>query len=79
MEELNYINNNARVDVMIYNNFDKQPVLGIEVDGYQFHDNNPKQWRKDELKNKIFEKMEVPLLRLKTVGSNEREKIEKYL
>lgn len=78
MEELNYINNNARVDVMIYNNFDKQPVLGIEVDGYQFHDNNPKQWRKDELKNKIFEKMEVPLLRLKTVGSNEREKIENY-
>ena len=48
MEELNYINNNARVDVMIYNNFDKQSVLRIEVDDYQFHDNNPKQWRKDE-------------------------------
>lgn len=79
VEELNYINNKARVDVMIYSNFDKQPVLGIEVDGYQFHDNNPKQWNKDELKNEIFKKMGVPLLRLKTVGSKEREKIEKYL
>lgn len=79
VEELNYINNKARVDVMIYSNFDKQPVLGIEVDGYQFHDNNPKQWNKDELKNKIFKKMGIPLLRLKTVGAKEREEIEKYL
>lgn len=79
VEELKYIKNRARVDVMIYSIYDKQPILGIEVDGYKFHDNNPKKWKNDELKNCIFEKMGIPLLRLKSVDSNEKEKIMKYL
>lgn len=77
--ELKYIKNGASVDVLIYSNYDKQPVLGIEVDGYAFHENNPKQRKNDELKDHIFDKIEIPLLRLKTVGSKEKEKIEKYL
>ncbi len=78
-DEVTYIQNNSRVDVVIYNIFDKKPLLGIEVDGFASHDNNPDQLKKDRLKDSIFEKGKIPLLRLKTNESNEREKIEKYL
>ena len=78
-DEVIYIQNNSRVDVVIYNIFDKKPLLGIEVDGFASHDNNPDQLKKDRLKDSIFEKGKIPLLRLKTNESNEREKIEKYL
>lgn len=78
-DEVAYIQNNSRVDVVIYNVFDKKPLLGIEVDGFISHDNNPTQLIKDRLKDSIFEKGNIPLLRLKTNESNEKEKIEKYL
>lgn len=79
VDELIYIQNNSRVDIVIYNIFNKKPLLGIEVDGFASHDNNPTQLVKDRLKDSIFAKMEIPLLRLKTNGSNEKEKIEKFL
>lgn len=78
-DEVIYIQNNSRVDVVIYSIFDKKPLLGLEVDGFVSHDNNPAQLIKDRLKDSIFAKGKIPLLRLKTNGSNEKEKIEKYL
>lgn len=78
-EEITYIKNNARLDIAIYNVYDKQLTLAIEVDGFTSHENNPSQLLKDKLKNSIFEKAGIPLLRLSTVGSNEKEKIEKFL
>lgn len=78
-DEISYIQNNSRVDVVVYNIFDKKPLLGIEVDGFISHENNPTQSIKDRLKDSVFAKAKIPLLRLKTNESNEKQKIEKYL
>jgi len=74
-EEQRYIKNNASVDFVIHNKFDKQMVIGIEVDGFDSHKNNPKQTERDEKKNRIFEAFDIPLIRLPTNHANEKEKI----
>lgn len=43
-----------------------QPKLLIEVDGFEFHRNNPAQLKKDALKDSIFYKNGIKLLRFKT-------------
>ena len=60
---------------MIYNKVTKQPVLAIEVDGYAFHKEGSKQHERDILKDGIFAKYDLPLMRLNTTGSGEKEKI----
>lgn len=47
----------------------------IEVDGFAFHENNPRQLERDKIKNDILEKYNFNFLRLSTTGSNEKEKI----
>ena len=75
--ELAYAQNNAtHLDCLIYNRFDKKPVLAIEVDGYAFHGAQSVQARRDEIKNTILEKYSIVCLRFKTNGSQEREKLE---
>ena len=78
-EEKKYIGNNASVDIIIYNVFDKKPILAIEVDGFAFHENNPKQKYKDHLKDHIFKTGGIPLLRLETNGDSEKREITKLL
>ena len=78
-QEKQYARRNSRVDFLIYNKFDNQPVLAIEIDGYHYHENNPKQCINDALKNSIFEKYAIPLVRLATNHSGEEEKILSYL
>ncbi|WP_192929799.1 DUF2726 domain-containing protein [Alkaliphilus serpentinus] len=56
----------SSVDFIIFNKFDHNPVLAIEVDGTEFHLNNPKQLERDKKKNEIFKKYGIPLLRLAT-------------
>ena len=53
----------------------KKPVLAIEVDGYEFHKKDTVQASRDLLKDRIMDLYEIPLLRFKTNGSSEREKI----
>lgn len=65
----------THVDFIIYNKMNKTPVLAIEVDGYAFHKEGSTQAGRDELKNHILEIIDIPLLRLKTNGSDERNKI----
>lgn len=65
-EEKKYINNGARIDFVIYNKMDKKPVLFIEVDGFEWHENNPEQLEKDKLKDSIAKKGGIDILRLKT-------------
>jgi hypothetical protein len=60
---------------LIYSNFGKQPVLVIEVDWVEYHENNSKQILRDKLKNNILEKYNIPYLRLKTNWSWEEQKI----
>ena len=75
------MNNRASVDFVLYHRLDKRPVLGIEVDGYVYHEGNPdpRQQERDRLKNQIFEAYGLPLLRLGTIGSGEEQKIRKKL
>lgn len=79
-QECQYAMNPAtHLDFLIYNRIGKKPVLAIEVDGYEYHKENTVQYSRDFLKNHIMELYEIPLLRLKTNGSGEREKIVEML
>lgn len=66
-------------DFFIFRKIDKAPVLAVEVDGYAFHANNPKQLERDRMKDRILEKYNIPILRLATNGSGEEEKLKEKL
>lgn len=63
------------VDFVLYHKTTKSPVLVIEVDGMSFHKQGSAQSKRDKLKDTILQKARIPLLRLSTDGSSEREKI----
>ena len=67
------------MDFLLFNQMDKQPVLAIEVDVTGFHETGSKQAERDMKKNSILETCAVPLLRLRTDGSGEKEKIKNAL
>ena len=74
--EADFVNSWASVDFIIYNNQDKKCALIIEVDDFEYHENNPEQLKRDAIKNSIPDKYDIPLLRLATSGSGEREKVK---
>ncbi len=75
-EERKYARNLlTHVDFLLFNQMDKQPVLAVEVDGTSFHRAGSRQAARDEKKDAILEKCALPLLRLRTDGSGEKEKI----
>ena len=79
-EEHKYARNPlTHVDFLLFNQMDKQPVLAIEVDGTGFHEAGSKQAERDIKKNSILKKCAISLLRLRTDGSGEREKIRTAL
>lgn len=79
-QECRYAMNPAtHLDFLIYNRIGKKPVLAIEVDGYEFHKEAAAQASRDLMKNHIMELYEIPLLRFKTNGSGEKEKIAEML
>lgn len=79
-EELKYASNySTHLDFLITNRVTKLPVLAIETDGYSYHNKNTEQHQRDLLKNHILSCYGLPLLRLSTKGSNEREKVIKKL
>ncbi|WIW70277.1 AAA domain-containing protein [Anaerosinus gibii] len=65
----------THTDFLIFNKSDKSPVLAVEVDGYEFHANNPKQLERDKLKDTILKKYDIPILRIKTNESGEEAKL----
>ena len=69
-KEKKYINNGASIDFVIYDKMNNKPKLFIEVDGFEYHRNNPKQIEKDELKNNIARKNGIALLRFETGGKS---------
>lgn len=73
--ERQYVRNGASVDFIVYHRLDKVPALAIEVDGFTYHENNPKQLERDHMKDRIFAAYGLPLLRLPTTGSEERKRI----
>lgn len=75
-EEKTYADNSWTLcDFLLYDKVSKRPVLVIEVDGTSFHEEGSRQSERDKLKDSILEKARVKELRLRTDGSNEREKI----
>ena len=65
----------THIDFLLFNRISKKSVLAIEVDGYAFHKKNTVQASRDELKNQILELYGIPLLRLCTNGSREKERL----
>lgn len=75
-KEKRYVNNGARIDFVIYDKMDNKPKLFIEVDGFEYHKNNPEQLEKDKLKDNISRKNGIDILRFETGGkSYDEEKI----
>ena len=79
LQHLNCLLEIIEADFLIYNRIGKKPVLAIEVDGYEYHKDDTVQASRDLLKNHIMELYEIPLLRFKTNGSGEKEKIIEML
>ncbi len=79
-DEQRYASNDLTcADFVIFNRFDKKPVLVIEVDGFAFHDNNPPQLIRDRMKDTILQKYGIPVLRIKSYESQEEDKIKNIL
>jgi len=79
-EERRYaMNPSTHIDFLIYSKIRKEPVLAIEVDGFNFHKPGTKQYERDKLKNNILKLYNIPLLRFLTNGSEECIKIKQFL
>ena len=79
-EETAYARNPlTHVDFLLFRRMDKSPLLAVEVDGTAFHAAGSTQAGRDETKNRIFELCGIPLLRLRTDESGEKERIEQGL
>lgn len=69
----------THTDFIIFNKVDKRPILVVEVDGYTYHANNPKQLERDKMKDDILRKYGIPILRIKTNESGEERKLNDKL
>lgn len=79
-QETKYASNPlTHLDFLIYNKLGKTPVLGIEVDGFEFHKDGTRQDDRDKMKDKILDKYNFPILRFRTNESNEKEKLTNKL
>ncbi len=79
-QETKYASNPlTHLDFLIYNKLGKVPILGIEVDGFEFHKQGTHQAERDKMKDKILDKYNFPILRFRTNESNEKEKLTNKL
>ena len=69
----------THVDFLVYDSVSHKAKLAIEVDGTQYHKTSSSQGRRDEMKDSILASIGLPLLRLSTAGSQEKEKIRQAL
>ena len=74
-----FVRNRASVDFIVYNRVTNQPLLAIEVDGFAYHEDDPSQLERDEIKDQILHRYGLPLLRLPTTGSGEQQRIRQAL
>ena len=69
----------SHVDFLLYNFLTKQPLCAIEVDGWHFHKESDVQQSRDALKNQIFSKLGLHLLRLSTTDTVNQKTIKNSL
>jgi hypothetical protein len=75
-EEQKYArHHNTHLDFLIYNKLGKNPILAIEVDGFEYHKAGTEQFERDKKKDSILAKYDLPLLRFSTTGSGEKQKL----
>ncbi len=63
----------SHVDLLIYDTIGKRPLVCVEVAGWAFHRPGSLQAVRDEIKNAVFQRAGLPLIRLSTTGSGEAE------
>jgi len=79
-KELKYAANEwTHVDFLIYSKLTKTPVLAIEVDGASCHKIGSKQHERDLIKNEIFKKYKLPIIRFNTKEYVEKDVIYENL
>lgn len=59
----------SHVDFLIYNGLTKMPLFAIEVDGWRYHQSRGVQQTRDNIKDRIFAKLELPLIRISTTDT----------
>lgn len=69
----------SHADFVIFNKVTKDILFGIEVDGYNYHKDGSIQAMRDAKKKKLFELINLPLLRCSTRGSGEEKLIKEQL
>ena len=67
-------NHLTHVDFLIFSRLTHQPILVVEVDGFAYH-KSPIQRERDQVKNAVLGKYNIPILRLSTIGSGEKQKL----
>ena len=53
----------------------KEPLLVVEVDGYQYHKKGTEQFDRDRLKDRILEIAGIKMMRFMTNGRSEKERL----
>lgn len=69
----------THIDFLVYDSVTHKAKLAIEVDGTQYHKTGSDQGRRDLMKDSVLATIGLPLLRLSTAGSQEKEKIARAL
>lgn len=69
----------SHVDFLLFNTITKLPLCAMEVDGKTYHKQGSRQYQRDTLKNSIFQKYGIPMLRFSTDDKGEKDKIERFL
>ncbi len=69
----------SHVDFLIYNSLTKKPLHAIEVDGWHFHKGSDSQQSRDALKDRIFSKLGIRLLRISTTDTVNEETMMKLI
>ena len=65
----------THIDFLVYDTVTHKAKLAVEVDGTKYHKVDSAQGHRDIIKNTILKSIGLPLLRLSTSGSQEKEKI----
>lgn len=65
----------THIDFLIINRVSKEPLLAIETDGYNYHNDNTEQSQRDRMKDRILEQFKLPILRLSTISHSEEQRI----
>ncbi|GAA5057308.1 AAA domain-containing protein [Nocardia callitridis] len=66
-------------DFLLYNRITSANLGAIEVDGFRYHEADPAQLARDEIKDGICAHYEFRILRLPTTGSNEVPVVRRFL